>query len=168
MKNKNLVKLFFISSLLLFIMACKAFMGGETYTDEKKEIDSLLSEVSKLNEKAGGEKFKEYKDIINQLKEKFKDISDEGLKGKLLKLENLFQDKLAAKLAALKAAKQEIGSITDTDTSTAKGKIWSKAKLVGVTVKFSGSKTTGNGQKMSKEAVEQIDKIIKFLEEGTN
>ncbi|WP_269843230.1 hypothetical protein [Borreliella burgdorferi] len=35
-------------------------------------------------------------------------------------------------------------------------------------MKFSGSNTAGKGQEMSKEAVEQIEKIIKFLEEGTN
>ncbi|WP_418909506.1 fibronectin-binding protein RevA (plasmid) [Borreliella sinica] len=167
MKNKNLVKLFFISSLL-FIMACKAFMGGEAYADEKKEIDSLLLDISKLNNKeVGGEKkFKDYKDKINELKERFGDISDPGLKEKLLKLENLFQDKLAAKLAALKTAKQTIEGITDKDGG--KSKIWSEAKLVGVTIKYSGSNTAGNGTTMSKDAVEQIDKIIKFLEEGTN
>ncbi|WP_418909528.1 fibronectin-binding protein RevA (plasmid) [Borreliella sinica] len=167
MKNKNLVKLFFISSLL-FIMACKAFMGGEAYADEKKEIDSLLLDISKLNNKeVGGEKkFKDYKDKINELKERFKDISDPGLKEKLLKLENLFQDKLAAKLAALKAAKQTIEGITNKDSE--KNKIWSEAKLVGVTIKYNGNTTAGNGTTMSNEAVEQIDKIIKFLEEGTN
>ncbi len=83
-------------------------------------------------------------------------------------LESLFQDKLAAKLAALKAAKQKIEGTTDADNNTAKNKIWAESKLVGVTIKFSGSNTTGEGAGMSKEAVEQIEKIIKFLEEGTN
>ncbi|WP_422850235.1 fibronectin-binding protein RevA [Borreliella afzelii] len=46
--------------------------------------------------------------------------------------------------------------------------MWAEAKLVGVTVKFSGSNTSGKGAEMSKEAVGQIDKIIEFLEEGTN
>ncbi|WP_272876515.1 hypothetical protein [Borreliella burgdorferi] len=38
---------------------------------------------------------------------------------------------------------------------------WSNCTLL-------GSNTSGNGDKMSKNAVEQIDKVIKFLEEGTN
>ncbi|WP_234931696.1 hypothetical protein [Borreliella garinii] len=40
--------------------------------------------------------------------------------------------------------------------------------MVGVTIKFRGSNASGKGEQMSKEAVEQIDKIIKFLEESTN
>ncbi|MBB5141928.1 fibronectin-binding protein RevA [Borreliella afzelii] len=160
MKNKNLVKLFFVS--MLFVITCK------TYVKEKEEIDSLLSEVATLNNKTDIEEFKNYKGNLNELKERFKDVSNAELKEKLLKLQSSFQDKLAAKLAALKAAKEEIGSITDTDNSTAKAKIWSKAKLVGVTVKFSGSNTSGKGSEMSKEAVGQIDKIIEFLEEGTH
>ncbi|SCW40201.1 REV protein [Borreliella japonica] len=90
------------------------------------------------------------------------------LKEKISKLQGVFQDKLAAKLAALREAKQKIQGITDTDNSTAKTKIWSESKLVGVTIKFSGSNTSGNGKKMSEDAVSQIEKIIKFLEEGTN
>lgn len=160
MKNKNLVKLFFVS--MLFVITCK------TYVKEKEEIDSILSKVPTLNNKTDIEEFKNYKGKLNELKERFKDVGNAELKEKMLNLQGLFQDKLAAKLAALKAAKQEIESITDADNSTAKTKIWSKAKLVGVTVKFSGSNTTGKGAGMSKEAVEQIDKIIKFLEEGTN
>ncbi|AZA27249.1 MULTISPECIES: fibronectin-binding protein RevA [Borreliella] len=160
MKNKNLVKFFFVS--MLFVITCK------TYVKEKEEIDSLLSEVATLNNKTDIERFKNYKGNLNELKERFKDVSNAELKEKILKLQSSFQDKLAAKLAALKAAKEEIGSIDETDTSNAKAKIWSKAKLVGATIKFSGSNTTGKGAEMSKEAVEQIDKIIKFLEEGTN
>ncbi|WP_146125047.1 fibronectin-binding protein RevA, partial [Borreliella burgdorferi] len=41
MRNKNIVKLFFAS--MLFIMACKA------YVEEKKQIDSLSTDVSTLN-----------------------------------------------------------------------------------------------------------------------
>ncbi len=83
-------------------------------------------------------------------------------------MQNSFQDKLAAKLAALKAAKNTIENIADKDQDISKRKIWSEAKLVGVTVPLLGSNTSGNGDKMSKNAVEQIDKVIKFLEEGTN
>ncbi|WP_418905605.1 fibronectin-binding protein RevA [Borreliella japonica] len=160
MKNKNLVKLFFVS--MLFIMAC------DFYVKEKEEIDSLLSEVVTLNKKSDIEKFKNYKSKLNELKERFKDVDNAELKEKISKLQNLFQDKLAVKLAALKEAKQAIQGISETDNTTAKTKIWSESKLVGVTIKFSGSNTSGNGKKMSEEAVEQIDKIIKFLEEGTN
>ncbi|WP_425337308.1 fibronectin-binding protein RevA [Borreliella tanukii] len=162
MKIKNIVKLFFIS--MLFMMACNL------YVKEKEEIESIISEISKLNNKEvdGEKKFKDYKDKISELKERFKDISDPGLKEELLKLENLFQDKLAAKLAALKAAKQKIEGITETDNTKAKTKIWSESKLVGVTIKFSGGYTSGNGKKMSEDAVSQIERIIKFLEEGTN
>ncbi|WP_418456813.1 fibronectin-binding protein RevA [Borreliella kurtenbachii] len=160
MKNKNIVKLFFVS--MLFIMACKA------YVEEKEQIDSLSTDVSTLNNKIDHEKFNNYKQEINKLKESLKDVSNAELKEKLLALESLFQDKLAAKLAALKAAKQKIEEITDIDNNTAKSKIWAESKLVGATIKFSGSNTAGNGKKMSEEAVKQIDKIIKFLEEGTN
>ncbi|WP_418909416.1 fibronectin-binding protein RevA (plasmid) [Borreliella sinica] len=160
MKNKNLVKLFFIS--ILFVMACNL------YVEEKKEIDSILSEILTLNNKTDIEKFGNYKGKLNELKEKFKDVDNAELKEKISKLQGAFQDKLAAKLAALREAKQKIQDITDTDNSTAKTKIWSESKLVGVTIKFSGSHATGKGQEMSKDAVEQIDKIIKFLEEGTN
>ncbi|WP_215537702.1 fibronectin-binding protein RevA [Borreliella bavariensis] len=160
MKNKNLVKLFFVS--MLFVITCK------TYVKEKEEIDSLLSEVATLNNKTDIEKFKNYKGNLNELKERFKDVSNVELKEKILNLQGLFQDKLAAKLQALREAKQKIEDITDIDTSTAKTKIWAESKLVGVTIKFSGNNTTGKGVAMSKEAVEQIDKIIKFLEEGTN
>ncbi|ARS31967.1 hypothetical protein B1U22_04985 (plasmid) [Borreliella burgdorferi] len=160
MKNKNIVKLFFAS--MLFIMACKA------YVEEKKQIDSLSTDVSTLNNKIDHKKFNNYKQEINKLKESLKDVGNAELKEKLLALESLFQDKLAAKLAALKAAKQKIEGTTDADNNTAKNKIWAESKLVGVTIKFSGSNTTGKGAEMSKEAVEQIEKIIKFLEEGTN
>ncbi len=40
MKNKNLVKLFFVS--MLFVITCK------TYVKEKEEIDSLLSKLQLL------------------------------------------------------------------------------------------------------------------------
>ncbi|ACN93638.1 Borrelia REV protein (plasmid) [Borreliella finlandensis] len=139
-------------------MACKA------YVEEKKQIDSLITDVSALNNKIDHEKFNYYKQEINKLKESLKDVGNAELKEKLLALESLFQDKLAA----LKAAKQKIEGTTDADNSTAKNKIWAESKLVGVTIKFSESNTTGKGQEMSKEAVEQIDEIIKFLEEGTN
>nr|WP_277813284.1 fibronectin-binding protein RevA [Borreliella burgdorferi] len=95
-----------------------------------------------------------------------KDVGNAELEEKLLALEKLFKDKLAAKLAALKAAKDKINGYTDKDTN--KNNIWAEAKLVGVTVKILGSSSRGNGTKMSTEAVEQIEKIIKFLEEGTN
>ncbi|WP_215540975.1 fibronectin-binding protein RevA [Borreliella bavariensis] len=160
MKNKNLVKLFFVS--MLFVITCK------TYVKEKEEIDSLLSEVATLNNKTDIEKFKNYKGNLNELKERFKDVSNAELKEKILNLQGLFQDKLAAKLQALREAKQKIESIAEADNTSAKTKIWAESKLVGVTIKFSGSNTTGKGAEMSKEAVEQIDKIIKFLEEGTN
>ncbi|SCW39556.1 REV protein [Borreliella japonica] len=100
--------------------------------------------------------------------ERLKDVDNAELKEKISKLQRLFQDKLAAKLAALKQAKQKIEGITDSDTSTAKSKIWAESKLVGATIKFSGSNSAGKGTEMSKEAVEQINKIIKCLEEGTN
>ncbi|APJ09405.1 fibronectin-binding protein RevA [Borreliella afzelii] len=158
MKNKNLFKLFFVS--MLFIIACK------TYVKEKEEIDLLLSSVSTLKNDSKYDNFKEYKDKINKLTKSLKDVGDAELKEKLLKLQSLFQDKLAAKLAALKAAKQTIEGFSDKDKE--KEKIWKEAKLVGVTIKFSGNNTTSKGAEMSKEAVEQIDKIIKFLEEGTN
>ncbi|WP_215539953.1 fibronectin-binding protein RevA [Borreliella bavariensis] len=160
MKNKNLFKLFFVS--MLFVITCK------TYVKEKEEIDSLLSEVATLNNKTDIEKFKNYKGNLNELKERFKDVGSAELKEKILNLQGLFQDKLAAKLQALREAKQKIEGITNSDTSTAKTTIWAESKLVGVTIKFSGSNTAGKGAEMSKEAVEQIDKIIKFLEEGTN
>ncbi|EEF84029.1 fibronectin-binding protein RevA (plasmid) [Borreliella spielmanii] len=160
MKNKNIVKLFFISILL--VMACNS------YIKEKEEIDSILSKVPTLNNKTDIEEFKNYKGKLNELKERFKDVGNAELKEKMLNLQGLFQDKLAAKLAALREAKQKIEGITDSDTSTAKTKIWAEAKLVGVTVKFSGSNTSGKGAEMSKEAVGQIDKIIEFLEEGTH
>ncbi|WP_215537660.1 fibronectin-binding protein RevA [Borreliella bavariensis] len=163
MKNKNLLKLFFVSTL--FIIACKADVGKK-YVEENKEIDLLLSSVSNLKNDSKYDNFKEYKDKINKLTKSLKDVSDAELKEKLLKLQSLFQDKLAAKLAALKAAKQTIEGFSDRDKE--KEKIWKEAKLVGVTIKFSGSNTAGKGAEMSKEAVEQIDKIIKFLEEGTN
>ncbi len=160
MKNKNIVKLFFISILL--VMACNS------YIKEKEEIDSILSKVPTLNNKTDIEEFKNYKGKLNELKERFKDVGNAELKEKMLNLQGLFQDKLAAKLAALREAKQKIEGIADSDTSTAKTKIWAEAKLVGVTVKFSGSNTSGKGAEMSKEAVGQIDKIIEFLEEGTH
>ncbi|AAF07538.1 fibronectin-binding protein RevA [Borreliella burgdorferi] len=160
MRNKNIFKLFFAS--MLFVMACKA------YVEEKKEIDSLMEDVLALVNDSSGGKFKDYKDKINELKENLKDIGNAELKEKLLNLQNSFQDKLAAKLAALKAAKNTIENITDKDQDISKRKIWSEAKLVGVTVPLLGSNTSGNGDKMSKNAVEQIDKVIKFLEEGTN
>ncbi|WP_420025422.1 fibronectin-binding protein RevA [Borreliella valaisiana] len=166
MKIKNIVKLFCVS--ILFVMACSLYEEEKkVYEEEKKEIDAILAEISNpkiLNNKTGHEKFKDYKDRINELKERLKDVNDAELKEKLLKLQSLFEDKLAAKLAALKAAKQKIEGITNKDSG--KDTIWSEAKLVGVTVKFLGS--SGNGEKMSKDAIEQIDKIIKFLEEGTN
>ncbi|WP_420025222.1 fibronectin-binding protein RevA (plasmid) [Borreliella yangtzensis] len=161
MKIKNIVKLFCLS--ILFVMSCSL------YVEEKKEIDSILAEISNpkiLNNKTGHKKFKDYKDKINELKERLKDVNDAELKEKLLKLQSLFEDKLAAKLAALKAAKQKIESITNKDNG--KDTIWSEAKVVGVTVKFLGNTAAGNGKKMSDDAVGQIDKIIKFLEEGTN
>ncbi len=158
MKNKNIVKLFFAS--MLFIMACKA------YVEEKKQIDSLMEGISKLQNDSSKDTFKDYKDKINKLKEGLKDVGNAELEEKLLALEKLFKDKLAAKLAALKAAKDKINGYTDNDTN--KNNIWAEAKLVGVTIKFSGSNIAGKGAEMSKEAVEQIEKIIKFLEEGTN
>ncbi|MCD2380504.1 fibronectin-binding protein RevA [Borreliella burgdorferi] len=158
MKNKNIVKLFFAS--MLFVMACKA------YVEEKKQIDSLMEGISKLQNDSSKDTFKDYKDKINKLKEGLKDVGNAELEEKLLALEKLFKDKLAAKLAALKAAKDKINGYTDNDTN--KNNIWAEAKLVGVTIKFSGSNTAGKGAEMSKEAVEQIEKIIKFLEEGTN
>ncbi|WP_418906394.1 fibronectin-binding protein RevA (plasmid) [Borreliella tanukii] len=169
MKIKNIVKLFCISTL--FVMACSLYEEEKkAYEAEKKEIDALLSDILKLeNKELGGEKkFKDYKDKINQLKEKFKDVDNAELKEKLLKLQSLFEDKLAAKLAALRAAKQTIEGISNKDDQTSKNKIWSESKLVGVTIKFSGNNTTGKGAEMSKEAVGQIDKIIEFLEEGTH
>ncbi|MCD2401767.1 fibronectin-binding protein RevA [Borreliella bissettiae] len=156
MKNKNIFKLFFV--LMLFIMACKA------YVEEKKEIESLMEGISKLKNDSSGDTFKDYKDKINKLKESLKDVSNSELEEKLLKLQSLFQDKLAAKLAALKAAKDKINGYTDKDAN--KNDIWKEAKLVGVTVPFKGN--AGKGAEMSKEAVGQIDKVIKFLEEGTN
>ncbi|OJH14490.1 blasticidin-S acetyltransferase (plasmid) [Borreliella bissettiae] len=158
MKNKNMVKLFFAS--MLFVMACKA------YVEEKKQVESLMEGVLALVNDSSGGKFKDYKDKINELKENLKAVGNAELKEKLLNLQNSFQDKLAAKLAALKAAKQKIESFTEKDNK--KTEIWSEAKLVGVTVPLLGSNTTGNGDKMSKNAVEQIDKVIKFLEEDTN
>ncbi|MCD2375756.1 fibronectin-binding protein RevA [Borreliella burgdorferi] len=158
MKNKNIFKLFFV--LMLFIMACKA------YVEEKKEIESLMEGISKLKNDSSGDTFKDYKDKINKLKESLKDVSNSELEEKLLKLQSLFQDKLAAKLAALKAAKQTIEGYTDKDQK--KTDIWKEAKLVGVTVPLLGSNATGNGEKMSTNAVGQIDKVIKFLEEDTN
>ncbi|MBB6043743.1 fibronectin-binding protein RevA (plasmid) [Borreliella yangtzensis] len=167
MEIKNIVKLFCIS--ILFVMSCSLYLEEKKYVEEKKEIDSILAEISNpkiLNNKTGHEKFKDYKDRINELKERLKDINDAELKEKLLKLQSLFEDKLAAKLAALKAAKLKIEGIADKDSG--KNTIWSEAKLVGVTVKFLGNNTSGKGQEMSKDAVEQIDKIIKFLEGDTN
>ncbi|APS99211.1 blasticidin-S acetyltransferase (plasmid) [Borreliella mayonii] len=158
MKNKNIFKLFFVS--MLFIMACKA------YVEEKKEIDSLSTDVLVLKNDSSGDTFKDYKDKINKLKESLKDVSNAELEEKLLKLQSLFKDKLAAKLAALKAAKQTIEGYTDKDQK--KTDIWKEAKLVGVTVPFSGNNTSGKGQEMATNAVGQIEKIIKFLEEGTN
>ncbi len=158
MRNKNIFKLFFVS--MLFIMACKA------YVEEKKQVDSLMEGISKLQNDSSKDTFKDYKDKINKLKESLKDVGNAELEEKLLALEKLFKDKLAAKLAALKAAKDKINGYTDKDTN--KKNIWAEAKLVGVTIKFSGSNTTGKGAEMSEEAVEQIEKIIKFLEEGTN
>ncbi|MCD2385113.1 fibronectin-binding protein RevA [Borreliella burgdorferi] len=158
MRNKNIFKLFFAS--MLFVMACKA------YVEEKKEIDSLMEDVLALVNDSSKDTFKDYKDKINKLKEGLKDVGNAELEEKLLALEKLFKDKLAAKLAALKAAKDKINGYTDKDTN--KNNIWAEAKLVGVTVKILGSSSRGNGTKMSTEAVEQIEKIIKFLEEGTN
>ncbi|WP_417861965.1 fibronectin-binding protein RevA [Borreliella andersonii] len=151
MNNKNIVKVFF--ALMLFVMACKA------YVEEKNQIDSLISGVSTLKNDSVGDTFRDYKDKINKLKESLKDVSNAELTEKLLALEKLFQDKLAAKLAALKAAKQKIESLTNKDNE--KEKIWKEAKLVGATIKFIGS--NGNGEKMSQEAVKQIDQIIDFL-----
>ncbi|WP_418885198.1 fibronectin-binding protein RevA [Borreliella carolinensis] len=165
MKKKNIFKLFFV--LMLFVMACKADVGEKNqYAEEENQINLLMSGVSTLNEKTNHKKFNEYKDKINQLKEKFKDINDAKLQEKLLALEKLFNDKLAAKLAALKAAKEKIDGFDNKENN--KENIWSEAKLVGVTVKFHGTNAAGKGAEMSKEAVEQIEKIIKFLEEGTN
>ncbi len=158
MKKKNIFKLFFVS--MLFVMACKA------YVEEKEKIDSLMEGISKLQNDSSKDTFKDYKDKINKLKEGLKDVGNAELEEKLLALEKLFKDKLAAKLAALKAAKDKINGYTDKDTN--KNNIWAEAKLVGVTVKILGSSSGGNGTKMSTEAVEQIEKIIKFLEEGTN
>ncbi|WP_421136349.1 fibronectin-binding protein RevA (plasmid) [Borreliella yangtzensis] len=160
MEIKNIVKLFCIS--ILFVMACSL------YVEEKKEIDSILAEISAIDNKTDVEKFKGYKDKINELKEKFKDVSNAELKEKLSKLQSLFRDKLADKLAALKAAKQKIEGISETDNGKAKMSIWAESKLVGVTIAFKGSYTTGKGKEMSNDAVSQIDKIINFLEEGTN
>ncbi|WP_425337222.1 fibronectin-binding protein RevA [Borreliella tanukii] len=160
MKNKNIVKLFFISILL--VMACNS------YIKEKEEIDSILSKVPTLNNKTDIEEFKNYKGKLNELKERFKDVGNAELKEKISKLQGVFKDKLAAKLAALREAKQKIEGITETDNTKAKMDIWAQSKLVGVTIKFSGGYTSGNGKKMSEEAVSQIEKIIKFLEEGTN
>ncbi|MBB6208552.1 fibronectin-binding protein RevA [Borreliella lanei] len=154
MKNKNIFKLFFVS--MLFIMACKA------YVEEKKEIDLLSTDVLALKNDSSGDTFKDYKDKINKLKESLKDVSNAELEEKLLKLQSLFKDKLAAKLEALKAAKQTIEGYTDKDQK--KTDIWKEAKLVGVTIKFSGSSTSGNGAKMSEEAVKQIDEVINFLQ----
>ncbi|MCR8876839.1 fibronectin-binding protein RevA, partial [Borreliella burgdorferi] len=80
-----------------------------------KEIDSLMEDVLALVNDSSGGKFKDYKDKINELKENLKDIGNAELKEKLLNLQNSFQDKLAAKLAALKAAKNTIENITDKD-----------------------------------------------------
>ncbi|WP_327785816.1 fibronectin-binding protein RevA [Borreliella valaisiana] len=129
-------------------------------------MDSILSEISNFKNDTDDEKFKEYKNKINKLKERLKYVSNAELKEKITKLQGLFQDKLAAKLAALKLAKQTIEGLLDEDN--AKQTIWKEAKLVGVTIKFRGSNASGKGEQMSKEAVEQIDKIIKFLEESTN
>lgn len=98
MKTKNLVKLFFI--LMLFFMTCKA------YLKEKKQINLLISGVSALKNDSAGNEFKDYKYKINKLKESLKDVNDRELKEKLLNLQSLFQDKLAAKLETLKAARQ--------------------------------------------------------------
>ncbi|MBB6043775.1 fibronectin-binding protein RevA [Borreliella yangtzensis] len=160
MEIKNIVKLFCLS--ILVVMACNL------YVEEKKGIDAILAEILAIDNKTGHEKFKDYKDRINELKKRLKDVNDADLKEKLLKLQSLFEDKLAAKLAALKAAKQKIESITETDNNKAKMSIWAESKLVGVTIAFKGSYATGKGKEMSKEAVEQIDKIIKFLEGDTN
>ncbi|MBB6208593.1 fibronectin-binding protein RevA [Borreliella lanei] len=120
MKNKNLVKLFFI--LMLLVMACKA------YLKEKKQINLLISGVSTLKNDSAGKEFKDYKDKINKLKESLKDVNDGELKEKLLNLQSLFQDKLAAKLEALKAARQTIESLTNKDSEIIK--ILKEAKLV--------------------------------------
>ncbi|MCD2372077.1 fibronectin-binding protein RevA [Borreliella burgdorferi] len=158
MINKNIFKLFFVS--MLFVMACKA------YVEEKKQAESLMEGTSKLQNDSSEGTFKDYKDKINKLKESLKDVSNSELKEKLLDLEKLFKDKLAAKLSALKSAKQKIEGYTNKDSE--KTNIWKEAKLVGVTVPLLGSNTTGNGEKMSTNAVGQIDKVIKFLEEDTN
>ncbi|QFI15088.1 fibronectin-binding protein RevA (plasmid) [Borrelia sp. CA_690] len=158
MKNKNIVKLFFVS--MLFVMACKA------YVEEKKQIDSLIADVSTLKNDSAGDTFRDYKDKINKLKESLKDVSNTELKEKLLKLQSSFQDKLAAKLAALKAAKQTIENLSNKDNE--KTRIWKEAKLVGVTISYKGSHIRGHGDKMSEEAVSQIDKIIGFLGADTN
>ncbi|WP_418457501.1 fibronectin-binding protein RevA [Borreliella andersonii] len=120
MKNKNLVKLFFIS--MLFVMACKA------YLKEKKQIDLLISGVATLKNDSAGKEFKDYKDKINKLKESLKDVSDGELQEKLLNLESLFQDKLAAKLEAVKAAEQAIDSRTYKDIDIIR--VWREAMLV--------------------------------------
>ncbi len=88
----------------------------------KKEIDSILSEISNFKNDTDDEKFKEYKNKINKLKERLKDVSNAELKEKITKLQGLFQDKLAAKLAALKLAKQTIEGLLDEDN--AKQTIW--------------------------------------------
>ncbi|MBB6043700.1 fibronectin-binding protein RevA (plasmid) [Borreliella yangtzensis] len=166
MEIKNIVKLFCLS--ILFVMSCSLYVKEKKYVEEKKEIDSILAEISNpknLNNKTSHEKFKDYKDRINELKERLKDVNDAELKEKLLKLQSLFEDKLAAKLAALKAAKQKIESITNKNNG--KTEIWKEAKLVGVNIKYNGVNGQG-GDQMSSDAIGQIDKIIKFLEEGTN
>ncbi|WP_418906017.1 fibronectin-binding protein RevA [Borreliella carolinensis] len=161
MKNKNTVKLFFV--LMLFVMACKSDIE-ERYEEENKQVELLNSGVLTLGIKTNHEEFNKYKDKINKLKESLKDINDAKLQEKLLALEKLFNDKLEAKLAALKAAKDKINGYTDKDKN--KNNIWSEARLVGVTVPFKGN--SGKGAEMSTDALGQIEKIIKFLEEGVN
>ncbi|WLN24787.1 fibronectin-binding protein RevA [Borreliella bavariensis] len=163
MKNKNIVKLFFIS--MLFIIVCKVDVEKK-YVEENKKIDLLFSSVSTLKNDSKHDNFKKYQDKINQLKESLKDVGDSELKEKLLKLQSLFKDKLAAKLTALKLAKQTIEGISDKDKE--KETIWKESKLVGVTVPLSGSSAAGKGQEMANNATSKIDKIIEFLEEGTN
>lgn len=169
MQNNNIVKLFFI----LFIMSCelyyvhvidKTLTNSSNHIVDKKKINFMLRGVSDLNNKADEFVFKQFKKKIALLKEDLRGaINADELKEKFLNLQKLFQEKLTAKLNALKAAKRDIEWLIQSNNNDI-SKIRAKTVPIGASTTLTEFYTTDITE-LSKDIVAQINDIIKYLEE---
>uniref|UniRef100_UPI003B224B16 fibronectin-binding protein RevA n=1 Tax=Borreliella tanukii TaxID=56146 RepID=UPI003B224B16 len=159
------------------VIGTKFHSRARTITIDKRKVNFMLKRISELNIRDDKTAYKNFKESIKTLKIDLQyAINTAEIEENFLILENLFQEKLTAKLNALKADRADIESLlTMVDSDTNLRYIQEKARLVGVNIYLDqGDTTQANTQQRAIKEIyknrlqgrhDYIIQTIQYLEE---